>query len=222
MKKGFLDTTEWSLTRPKVAILVPVRDTVHSHFSFALTQLVKTSTQAGLDVDIFFDASTILINQREGLIKKAIASGADKVLWLDSDMYFPSTTLLRLLNHEEDIVGCTYMKRSFPTKGVAFKDLTDWESWVPIKHQSELEEVEAAGLGCMLMDTKVFSDLTMPYFEYHYQEKTKDWGGEDFQLFRKLRKKGHRVFIDLNLSMHVAHIGMFAFTEKLEENKKKR
>jgi hypothetical protein len=139
----------WDGVPTSVSILVPTRDTVYSHFSYSLGNLIKTTTQMGINVHLFFDASTILINQRERLIEQAIEVKSEWVLWLDSDMMFPSTTLLRLLAHNQDMVACNYMKRSHPFKSVTFMDTNDWESWVPIKSEDELLTVEATGMGCL-------------------------------------------------------------------------
>jgi hypothetical protein len=191
---------------------------VYSHFSLSLGNLIKTTTQMGIDVHLFFDASTILINQRETLISQAIAMKSEWVLWLDSDMMFPATTLLRLLAHKQDIVACNYMKRSFPFKSVAFTDTNDWESWVPLQYEDKLITVEAIGMGCVLMKTSIFQKLSKPYFEYTYQPKTEDWGGEDFTLFKKLNKLGYQVKVDTNLSNEIYHIGTYAYGKNLEAN----
>ena len=212
------DQSMWGSTNESVSILVPTRETLHSHFTFSLANLVKLSTQMGLEVNLFFDSSTILINQRENLVKQAIKAKTKWILWLDSDMMFPETTLLRLLKHQENIVGCNYMKRAYPFKSVTYRDITDWESWIPIKYQDELEEAEASGLGCMLMKTAVFSTLQEPYFEYTYKADTKDWLGEDFTLFKKLSKKGLQLKIDMNLSNEIYHIGTFAYGRSLSAN----
>jgi hypothetical protein len=214
--------TIWGGTSESVSILVPTRDTVHSHFSFSLGNLIKTTTQMGIDVHLFFDASTILINQRETLISQAIKMKSKWVLWLDSDMMFPPTTLMRLLAHKDNIVACNYMKRSFPFKSVAFTDTNDWESWVPLQTEDKLITVEAIGMGCVLMKTSIFQKLSKPYFEYTYQPKTEDWGGEDFTLFKKLNKLGYQVKVDTNLSNEIYHIGTYAYGKNLEANIQKK
>ena len=214
--------TIWEGIPTSVSILVPTRDTVYSHFSLSLGNLIKTTTQMGIDVHLFFDASTILINQRENLIGQAIAMKSEWVLWLDSDMMFPPTTLLRLLAHNQDIVACNYMKRSYPFKSVAFMDTNDWESWVPLQSEDELLTVEAIGMGCVLMRTSVFEKLNRPYFEYTYQPKTKDWGGEDFTLFKKLNGVGVQLKVDTNLSNEIYHIGTFAYGKNLDDNIQKK
>ena len=214
--------TVWEGKPTSVSILVPTRDTVYSHFSYSLGNLIKTTTLMGIEVHLFFDASTILINQRENLINQAIEVKSEWVLWLDSDMMFPPTTLLRLLAHNQDIVACNYMKRSYPFKSVAFMDTNDWESWVPLQSEDELLTVEAIGMGCVLMRTSVFEKLNRPYFEYTYQPKTKDWGGEDFTLFKKLNKVGHQVKVDMNLSNEIYHIGTYAYGKNLDTNVQKK
>ena len=214
--------TIWDGVPTSVSILVPTRDTVYSHFSYSLGNLIKTTTQMGINTHLFFDASTILINQRERLIEQAIQSKSEWVLWLDSDMMFPSTTLLRLLAHNENIVACNYMKRSHPFKSVTFLDTSDWESWVPLQSQDELLTVEATGMGCLLMRTSLFQNLNKPYFEYTYQPTTKDWLGEDFTLFKKLRELGFQLKIDTNLSNEIYHIGTHAYGKNLLENVQKK
>jgi hypothetical protein len=214
--------TIWEGIPTSVSILVPTRDTVYSHFSLSLGNLIKTTTQMGIDVHLFFDASTILINQRENLVGQAIAMKSEWVFWLDSDMMFPPTTLLRLLAHKQDIVACNYMKRASPFKSVAFTDTNDFESWIPIQSEDELVTVEAIGMGCVLMKTELFKKLEKPYFEYTYQPKTNDWGGEDFTLFKKLNKVGHQVKVDMNLSNEIYHIGTFAYGKGLSANVQKK
>lgn len=214
--------TIWDGNPTKVAILVPIRDTMYSQFSYSLSNLIKLSTLMGIDTHLFFDSSTILINQRESLIKQAFEVSADWVLWLDNDMMFPPTTLVRLLAHKQNIVGCNYMKRAYPFKSVAYTDTSDWENWIPIKYEDDLVDAEAMGMGCVLMKTDIFKKLNKPYFEYTYQPKSEDWGGEDFTLFKKLNKLGYEVKVDMNLSNEIHHIGTFAYGRSLSTNETKK
>jgi hypothetical protein len=45
--------TIWEGIPTSVSILVPTRDTVYSHFSLSLGNLIKTTTQMGIDVHLF-------------------------------------------------------------------------------------------------------------------------------------------------------------------------
>jgi len=227
-KKSIYDATFWDNTSTKVAILVPTKDTVYSEFTFSLSNLIKTSTQAGLDIYPVFDSSTILINQRIYLVKRAQKLNVDYFFWMDSDMHLPSTTILRLLSHDKEIVCGNYMKRAAPFKTVAYQDVDDWESWVPLTKHDELVEIQGIGLGCCLMKASIFDEIDDPYFEYSYKEDTTDWLGEDFNLFKKFRDVGYNVYLDMNISTDIKHIGTFAFGDgqmangpKAEEWKKK-
>lgn len=222
MSKSIFDSSAWEYTPSKIAICVPTRDTVHTPFAYALSELVKVSTKAGLDIFQFFESSSVLLNQREKLVKKALQLDAEYILWLDSDMYVPPTTLLRLLAHDKDIVACNYMTRAEPFKSVAFTDIGDWDSWIPIRKSDTLQQVSAIGMGCVLMKTRVFKQLKQPYFEFTWNEKDNNWLGEDFNLFKKISKLGYEVWVDNNLSTEIKHIGQFAFGDNLRANRIKR
>jgi hypothetical protein len=210
MRKNLYNGSLWSGNNKKLSILIPTRESVHTHFAYSLTQLYKTTSEV-IDTYLFFDSSTILLNQREKLIEEAKNINSDYVLWLDSDMVFPSTTALRLLEHDKDIVGCNYLKRTNPIKPVAYKNVGDWDSFLPLKVEEELVEVEGVGMGCLLMKTKIFNQIQKPYFEFTYNEQSNDWLGEDFNVLKKLRDVGHKVYIDTLLSVEIKHLGLYAY-----------
>jgi len=216
MNRNIFDVSVWKAHSIKLAILVPCRDTVHSLFTMSLTELVKTCVLAGIDTHVTYDASTILLNQRESLAKKAVEIKSDYMLWLDSDMMFPSTTAMRLMGHNKDIVAANYMKRSVPLTTVAYPTLEEWDSWLPLESQEELEIVEGVGMGCMLMKTSLLSTIENPWFEFEWKDGS--WHGEDFNFQKKLRESGHQIFIDMNLSRQVRHIGQWAFGPNIGSN----
>ena len=211
MINSIFNDSSWATKDIKLSILVPTRDMVHTHFAYSITQMYNTTREMGIDAYLFFNSSTILLNQRENLIEKAKEVRSDYVLWLDSDMMFPSTTALRLLNHRKDIVACNYMKRTNEKRTVAYKDVTDWNSWLPMEEKEELVKVEGVGMGCMLMNTNVFHLLNKPYFEFTYKEDSQDWMGEDFNLQQKLRDLDYEIYIDTVLSKEIKHIGIYGF-----------
>ncbi len=184
---------------------------VHSGFAFSLTQLIKTSENAGIETFLFFNSGSVLLNQREKLVTSSLEVESDYILWLDSDMTFPSTTLLRLLSHDKDIVGCNYMKRSNPQTPVAYKKIGDWDSWVSLDEQEDLVKVEGVGMGCILIKTDLFKEINKPFFEFTYNKETDDWLGEDFNLFTKFKNIGKNIYIDTNLSREIGHLGIYKF-----------
>lgn len=205
------NTSIWSNQPLKVSIVVPTRDTVHSGFAFSLSQLIKTSENLNIETFLFFNSGSVLLTQREKLVNSSVDVGADYILWLDSDMTFPSTTLTRLLSHNKNIVGCNYKKRSNPQTPVAYKEVGNWESWLPLDEEESLVEVQGVGMGCILIKTELFKKINKPYFEFTYNEETDDWLGEDFNLFSKFRNIGENIYIDTDLSREIGHLGIYKF-----------
>jgi hypothetical protein len=218
--KNIYDLTIWQTRPTKLAILVPCREYTYSLFTASLVELVKTTTMAGIDVHVIYDQSTILLSQREKLARQALAINADYALWLDSDMMFPSTTAMRLMGHNVDIVCSNYMKRSVPLQTVAYPEREDWENWLPLEADQELQEVEGIGMGCMMMKTEVLTKINRPYFNFEFKDG--DWHGEDFYFQGKLRNAGYKILVDMNLSFQVRHVGQWAFGPSIGTNDEQR
>ena len=211
MIKSKNNSSIWSNQPLKLSIVVPTRDSVHSGFAFALSQLIKTTENLGIETYLFFNSSTILLNQREQLVTSSLEVNSDYMLWLDSDMTFPSTTAIRLLGHEKNIVGCNYKKRSLPQTSVAYKKIGDWDSYLPLEKDQGLVEVEGVGMGCLLIKTDLFKKINKPYFEFTYVSDTDSWMGEDFNLLQKFNDIGEKTFIDTTLSLEIGHLGTYKF-----------
>jgi hypothetical protein len=216
MRKNIYDASAWKTKPVKLAILVPCRDTVLSLFTSCLVEMVKTCTMAGIDTHVIYDASTILLNQRENLANQSVKIGADYMMWVDSDMVFPSTTAMRMMNHNKSIVAANYMKRSVPLNSVAYEERTDWDNWLPLVPNEELIPVQGVGMGCMMVKTEILDEIPRPWFAFEYKDNS--WHGEDFYFQEKLRNAGHEIFIDMNLSRQIRHIGQWAFGPKLGTN----
>ena len=67
---------------------------------------------------------------------------------------------------------------------------------------------------------KILKDIEAPYFAFEYKDNT--WHGEDFYFQKKLRDAGHMIFVDMNLSRQVQHVGQWAFGSSLTVNEEKR
>jgi hypothetical protein len=211
MKKSVFDSSKWIIKKGKLAILIPTRDFLHSAHAQCLTEIVKLNTMNGLDTQVIMDASTILLTQRERLATFGLQTGADHLLWLDSDIVAPATTALRLLAHREPVVAANYVRRQLPAKGVAYEVIGDWQNPLPFEPQDDLVPVEGVGMGCMLMQADIFNQIPKPWFEFGWTPKSNDHLGEDMILCQKIADVGYTVKIDTNLSMELRHLGTWAF-----------
>lgn len=211
MSKSVFASSKWSLKKSKLAVLVPCRDMLHSAFSKCLIELVKLNTMNNIDTHVVYDASTVLLTQRERLAMEAQNIGAEYMLWLDSDMVFPATTAMRLMAHNEDVVAANYIRRQLPAKGVAYEKIGSWEDPLPFEIQNNLVPVEGIGMGCMLMKTSILQEIEQPWFEFKWTPESNDHLGEDMIFCQKMAVNGHTVKVDTVLSMELRHLGTWAF-----------
>ena len=137
---------------------------------------------------------------RNILVEMARKAECTHLFMLDSDMVFPYQTLSRLLAHGKDIVGATYSKRTPPydTLGVSISGKEEFSS-------SGLKEVEALPGGCLLIATPVFEKFEDPIFRWGVQGG--DEVSEDTMFCRHARKLGYKVWMDVELSKHMIHVG---------------
>ena len=213
--KSVFSTSSWSTKKSKLAVLIPCRDTLHSAHALALAELVKFNTMNNIDTHVFMDASTILLTQRERLATNAVGLNADYMLWLDSDMVFPATTAVRLLAHNEPVVAGNYIRRQKPYKGVAYKKIGDWEKPLSFDVQDALVSVAGVGMGCLLIKTDIFKELSKPWFDFQWTPSSNDFLGEDMYLCQKITAAGYSIKIDTMISQELHHLGTFAFNAEL-------
>jgi cellulose synthase/poly-beta-1,6-N-acetylglucosamine synthase-like glycosyltransferase len=169
------------------------------------------NAQAGTSFNVNFVAGTLIADQRQKLVMMAIKQGADYILFLDSDMRFPSYLLERMLAHDKDIVACNYATRRLPVKTVAFSDFAELKCIYSLD-KNGLEEVDAVGMGAMLIKTEIFKKLPLPWFSISYLPSGNMYIGEDIYFCKLAQANGMKVYVDHDLSKDVRHIGVMEFT----------
>lgn len=199
----------------RLAIGGPTRDIVPAAFAVDAAQLYAYTRERGpwgTDVTIGWIASTYIHVGREFFLEAALKQGATHVLWLDTDMSVPRETAVLLSMHDQPIVACNYVVRQPSGLFTAFRD----EARVPTLVQSTgLAAVDYCGMGAMLMRTDVVVDLPRPWFRHGINDHGGDIG-EDVGFCRALRRAGHTVLIDHDLSKEVGHIGQHTYRLQAE------
>ena len=196
-----------------LAICIPARDEVYAGFAKDLAVLSAHSYAAPewSKLDILMVSGTLIADQRMKLVRMALDGGADYLLFLDSDMRFPANVVHQLLKHDLLIVAANYATRRIPVKTVAFKNFQKLEYVTSGEGSTGLEEVDAVGMGCMLVEADVFRAMPMPWFQIGYSPDWKAFIGEDMYFCREAQKAGFKVYIDHDLSKQVRHIGVLEF-----------
>jgi hypothetical protein len=204
-----------SLKKPLISICVPCRDMVHSVFASNLFALLQKSISANYDVNFLMLQGSLISAQRQRLAELAIEQNSNYVMWLDSDMGFPVDIIDSLLVHKKDIVACNYSTRTPPYKGVAYKTIGNWDSWINNENTNILDSVEGVGMGCMLVNTDVYKSLPKPWFEIFYSDQYSTHLGEDFYFCIKAREHKYDIWVDLKTSKQIKHFGTAEFQSNL-------
>lgn len=157
--------------------------------------------------------TSMLPEGRRMIVQDLKDKGADKLLFFDTDMRFPRQSLHMLLRHDVPIVGVNYPSRRPPYRYTA-ATMQD-EPLITRPESTGLVEVAHVGFGFILLDMSIFADDDGPWFSFDwYRREDGKWGlvGEDVTFCREMRARGHKIYVDQELSASIGHEGDFIFT----------
>ena len=181
----------------KTMIAIPCMDTVQTEFAQSLVRMQPVGY-----VRHAFLACSLIYKSRNDLGRMAVSEDTDFVLWLDSDVIFPSNLMADLMADMEgrDIVTGIYHMRRAPFRPVIWRKLR--QGLTPAENESEtyddypkdgIFEIEGCGFGTVLMRTQVLKDVL---------EKTGElFGplpgyGEDLSFCVRARACGYKIHCD--------------------------
>jgi hypothetical protein len=151
------------------------------------------------------------------LAREAIESGADRVLWLDSDMVFQDDLMFRLgedLDAGWDMVCGLYFKRELPVTPVIYKSIsTGGESNVSKAEaysaypKETVFPIAGCGFGAVMMTT----DLLKRVGDYPFTPVNRL--SEDLSFCWLARNIGARIACDSRVK--VGHVGVIAYGEAM-------
>lgn len=198
----------------RTLIAVPCHDMIYADFTRCLMELDKP---AGTGFAMI--TNTLIYNARNMIAKNAVDAGFDYVLWLDSDMVFPSDTLKRLL---EDMDGRDYVsglcfsrkKNSAP----CIQSNLTWEvedgqvltsaDVLTDYPRNALFEVAGSGFACVMTSTVLLSKMVELYGAPFYPLMGM---GEDTTFCFRARQAGFKLYCDSRVK--IGHIGTRVYNE---------
>jgi len=197
----------------RVFVAIPCMEDMPVDFVMSLTnmQMIEQTT-------INYSVSSLVYDSRNRLAQMAIDAESDYVLWLDSDMVFDSTLLVRLMEdiQGKDIVSALYFMRKPPYKPLVYKTIrlsAFANEGVTVGYddypENETFEIDGCGFGAVLMRTQVLIDvlarerfLFSPLLGY----------GEDLSFCIRAKRTGYRMWCDSRLV--IGHISKVVSTDK--------
>ena len=199
----------------KYMIAVPCMDAMPTPFVAALTALKRV----GLTKHSFL-SNSLVYDARNMLAQEAIETGVDRILFLDSDMFFRSDLMERMaadLDTGVDFVTGISFKRRFPTMPCIYKTVG---IFVDEKLAGKTEAytdypkdgifpIAGCGFGAVMMNTKVLKSI----YEAHGEPFNPMPGilGEDLSFCYRARDLGFNLFCDSRIK--VGHVGQFIYGE---------
>ena len=187
----------------KILVGVPCMETLPVDFVNSILNL----RSAGHEVTVHLEPLSLVYIARERIADIAIKGKYDYALFIDSDMVFTPDLLRKLLAADKDIVtGLAFMRKP-PFSPCVYTRMRIGESGEREEAfltdlDAGLIQVEACGLACCLIKTKVFetikrhnSSIFWPLYSY----------GEDISFCFKARKEKFEIWADT--SVIVGHLG---------------
>lgn len=200
-----------------VALCVPVRDVVKAGFAFDLAHLtaywasVHTPKNHVLYTD--YVEGTLICNQRQQMVDRALKEKVSHILFLDSDMRFPYDIIDRLAAHDKDVVCVNYSTRRDEIVPICIK----MENDKPVHAYTTaddfgIEKVISAGMGGMLIKREVFEKIDYPAFMIPWVDADHTYVGEDIYFCRLLAKHGIDLWVDHAASRLCRHVGSIDYS----------
>jgi hypothetical protein len=137
------------------------------------------------------------------------AKDYDYTFIVEDDSMFAPDTVLRLLEHDKEVVTGLCVSRQPPFRPYIYQVVENGEiAPRPLTNDdSGLIRVAATGMGGILIKNSVFSKLTKPYF-YNTYEGEIEWG-QDVLFAKSLVNAGIEVFCDTDVTIwHATHCSL--------------
>jgi hypothetical protein len=165
---------------------------------------------------------------RNSCAAKFLSGDCTHLMFVDADIQFNPKDIVKLINHDKDIVGGIYPQKTLPPKMVV-NTLNNGEQ------QGDLIEVGTLGTGFMMIKRSVFEKMieagATPYVDaiglstqenanqYDFFQCTIDSQGryltEDWSFCRRWRQLGGKIWADKTIGL--THVGYFRFPPDMEK-----
>tara|TARA_R110001592_G_scaffold3092_6_gene17289 strand:+ start:117 stop:872 length:756 start_codon:yes stop_codon:yes gene_type:complete len=231
-------------TKTKVLIATPTMDgKLEAYYVDSLLNTLVLGAAKGYDIKhLFVGYDSLLPRARNDLVKAAVESDMDELLFIDADMVWNPEWVIQLLETGLDYVGGTARKKSDDNIDFAMKITPDPLDQRFLEDQKDILEVQVVGTGFLKLSKNVLKKIgeiskdytngpdkeraNKMYFETSINSKG-ELIGEDATLCDKWREVGGTCY--LHTKMTCGHIGPKVFfgdfksfhKEFMDQHKKK-
>lgn len=214
---------DYNLKGLSVYLAMPVVDEVPIETVVSLFATDAHFRKLGVPLNITFQIGGTLCGSRCQAAVDFLKSGANRFLFVDSDIVWKPEDVVRLLamSTAMDIVTAPYTtRRDPPAFFVRVPDAND----VP-RNEHGCAAIDGTGLGFCVMSRRVIEDLSAkaPTIQFPASEPIPElfrftvhdgqFRGEDIAFFEDARAAGYQCWMDT--SIQLGHVGRKVFSAKL-------
>lgn len=217
------DSLRQKLPSYKIGICVPT--TSHNHYRFTQDLAMAIASlpdvwefglkrKEPISVKTYFNTGSRLHEMRNELVVQAIKDKCTHVMFIDNDMAFPAWAIPMLLNYDLPIIGANCATKTFPSRPTARS--FDLKEIYTMPENEGPQQVLQVGTAFLLINTDVFFDMGIPYFDQPYLPEKNYSIGEDVYFCRMAMERGNvPTFICHTVSKEIKHIGEFYYAPQM-------
>jgi len=225
-----------STPRPLNVEMVPTKDIIAYNTSEKLNTMLKKKiliaipTARNIEVTTFKSVFDLIVpdgyetefqyffgyqvDQVRNLIAEWIVKGPyDYLLAVDSDISFPADTLVKMLNHDKDVVSGLYIQRIQNQHTLEIFESNEHGGFTHMPYEKikgkGLVEIGACGFGCALIKKQVLVDIGYPQFVYKSAIDHSNTFSEDLYFAKMCQQKGFKLYADTSILCD--HTGSYVF-----------
>ena len=179
-----------------VMIAVPSFGTLDVEF---VARLYGLGLPVNADVTRAYPCGMLVADARNRAVAGAIERECEYVFFLDYDVLPPADALTRLIARDTPMVGGLYFTKAKPPWPLVLTGGHSTMDWTP----GDLVQVDATGMGCMLLRVDLLEKLEPPWFDTgaSLTDEGREWHTEDTYFFKRVREElGLSPYVDTGIS----------------------
>jgi len=199
----------------KVLVGICCGGTIHAQTATSLLGAVDQLKARGIDYMVSIQIGGDKAQGMNRLAREAVKGKYDFLMSIDNDMVFPADGIVKLIDHDKDIVGANYSVRGNAVRGnprevvVKMADKNGKRITMPFTDlPDQLFRCNALGNGFTLYKTAVFEGMQAPWF-YVKEDEQGNWSGEDVLMHEAAQAQGFEVWC--SPTIHMGHIGTYRY-----------
>ena len=201
----FKEGRDYLVKKTKITIGIPTRGSIDIRTTKCLMEnIVGLINDYNIVLD--FRIGTYVHQMRNDIVYSAIENNSDYIMFIDSDLEFPSYGIRKLLSLNKDVVGGCYNIKKLPPKGTV-KGLDENGIICEKEMSKSLEKVYAIPTGFMLIKVSAIAFMPHPFDFDRYPNGMLI--GEDVNFCKRLNEMGREIWCDG--SIPIGHIGEYVY-----------